>query len=72
MIRRPTSGRNRRSSRPRSIKGNPNAQKRSNNYKNNFVSDVVTGLAIVVAAFVSGVGEALGAIGAGLAALFAW
>jgi hypothetical protein len=25
-----------------------------------------------VAAFVSGVGEALGAIGAGLAALFAW
>jgi hypothetical protein len=80
MIRRPTSGRNRRSSRPRSIKGNPNAQKRSSNYKNNFVNDVVTGLAIVVvvvvavivAAFVSGVGEALGAIGAGLAALFAW
>lgn len=56
--------------------GKRNAQKRSNNNKNNFVNDVVTGLAVValvvVAAFVSGVGEALTAIAAGFAALFAW
>jgi len=61
--------------------GKRNAQKRANNNKNNFVNDVVTGLAVVAlvivavvvaAAFVSGVGEALTAIAAGLAALFAW
>jgi hypothetical protein len=33
---------------------------------------IVVVVAVIVAAFVSGVGEALGAIGAGLAALFAW
>ena len=61
--------------------GDRNKQKRDNNNKNNFANDVLTGLAVVavvivavvvVAAFVSGVGEAVAAIGAGLAALFSF